>query len=92
MNVSWDKKISATEETSPVTIEAMTPLAVVFFQKMIPKMAGKLADAAMANAQPTRKETFMALKKDPQNHGYNTYSDCCGSAGENHGVFTHFHS
>ena len=41
------------------------PLAVVFFQNSSMMMAGRLAEAATANAKPTRKVTFTPWKRMP---------------------------
>src|SRR5690606_9551532 len=53
------------EETIPIIIDQEIPFAVVFFQKRRKSIAGKLADAAIANAQPTKNETFIPLNDMP---------------------------
>ncbi len=53
-------------DINPTDMEAITPLAVVFFQKSIIRIAGRFAEAAMANAQPTKNDTFMFLNKTPR--------------------------
>jgi len=58
--------ISPTADTIPISIEATIPFAVVFFQNKTIIMAGKLALAAIAKAQPTKNETFMPLKIIPR--------------------------
>ena len=50
----------------PTKMEATMPLAVVFFQNSSMTMAGKLAEAATAKAQPTRNDTFIPLKMIPR--------------------------
>ena len=53
------------DEPMPTTIDAAMPLAVVRFQNSSMTMAGRLAEAATAKAQPTRKDTFMPLNRMP---------------------------
>ena len=54
------------EDTIPTIIDQAIPFAVVFFQNRRNSMAGKFADAATANARPTRNETFIPLNKIPR--------------------------
>ena len=53
------------EDTMPTIIDAAIPVSEVFFQKSKNRIAGRLAEAAMANAQPTRKETLTPLNAIP---------------------------
>src|SRR5690606_32194779 len=57
--------IIASEEKIPIMIDQEIPFAVVFFQNRINKIADRLADAAIAKAQPTKKDTFIPLKAIP---------------------------
>jgi hypothetical protein len=50
----------------PTTIAQETPLDVVFFQNSSIRMAGKLAEAAIAKAKPKRKLTFWFLNRMPK--------------------------
>jgi len=61
-----EKRMRIMEDEIPTIMDAATPLAVVFFQKSTIMMAGRLADAATAKASPTRKETFIPLKRIPR--------------------------
>ncbi len=58
-NIDGESNINIIDDAIPVTIDAETPLLVVFFQKSIIIIAGRLADAATAKASPTKKETFI---------------------------------
>ena len=49
----------------PTRIAAVMPCLVVRFQKSSMTSAGRLAEAAMLNAQPTRKVTFICSKSTP---------------------------
>jgi hypothetical protein len=53
-----EKRIISNEDIIPTPIAQEIPFAVVFFQKSSINIAGKFADAAIANASPTRKLTF----------------------------------
>ena len=53
-NILGERRIIVRAEIIPTTIEAAMPLEVVFFQKSSIKIAGRLAEAATAKAQPTR--------------------------------------
>ena len=50
----------------PTKIEDAIPLAVVFFQKSNISIAGRFAEAAIANAHPTRNDTFIPLNIIPK--------------------------
>ena len=58
-------RIIAKDVMMPTTMEDAIPVADVFFQNKRNKIAGRFADAAMANAHPTKKETFIPLKAIP---------------------------
>src|SRR5690606_5212494 len=55
------------EDTMPTMIEAEIPRSEVLSQNNKNKIAGKLAEAAIANAQPTKKDTLIPLKAMPSN-------------------------
>ena len=65
-HMSGDNAISPSEDTMPMIMEAMTPVAVTRGQNRIMIMAGRFADAATAKANPTRKVTFMPLNIIPK--------------------------
>ena len=50
--------INPTDATRPVNIPATIPISVHLFQKRVQINAGIFADAAIANANPTRNATF----------------------------------
>ena len=54
LKVSGDNRIRPSDATSPTEIEAITPARVVRFQNSTMMIAGRLAEAAMVKAQPTR--------------------------------------
>src|SRR5690606_23982715 len=54
------------EDTMPTTTEEAIPIAEVFFQNRRNRIAGRLAEAAIAKAHPTRKETFIPLNAIPR--------------------------
>ena len=56
-------------------IPAMTPPFVVFFQNSIITIAGRLAEAATANAQPTRNDTFIAFEDKTQQNSHAADTD-----------------
>src|SRR5690606_27426399 len=64
-HIVGDVSMIARDDTMPITIDHEIPLAVVFFQKSKNRIAGKLADAAIAKAHPTRNETFIPLNAIP---------------------------
>ena len=61
-----ETRIIPIEETIPTIIDQEMPFAVVFFQNKRNNIAGRLADAATANASPTRNDTFMPLNNIPK--------------------------
>jgi hypothetical protein len=61
-----ENRIIPMDETIPTIIDHAMPLAVVFFQNKRNNIAGRFAEAATANASPTRNETFMPLKRIPR--------------------------
>ena len=63
--MSGETRIRPREEVRPIKIDAATPWAVAFFQNRIIRIAGRLAEAATAKAQPTRKEAFIPSKIMP---------------------------
>ena len=54
------------EDIIPTTMEIAIPFAVVFFQNRSMRIAGRLAEAATAKAQPTRNDTFMPRNRMPR--------------------------
>ena len=57
--ISGESRMSPTAVVMPIIIDAVIPLAVVFFQNKIIMIAGRLAEAATAKARPTRNDTFI---------------------------------
>ena len=51
-------KLKAMEARSPTASPVTAPPVLNFFQKMLKTMAGRLADAATANAKATKNATF----------------------------------
>ena len=65
-HIVGEKRIIPIDVTIPTIIDHAIPLAVVFFQNSKNKIAGRFADAATANASPTRNDTFIPLNKIPK--------------------------
>src|SRR5690606_27239179 len=59
-------RMIANDETIPTIIDVAIPFEDVLSQKSKNKIAGKLAEAAIAKAHPTKKETFIPLKAIPK--------------------------
>lgn len=64
--IEGDVKIIPNAAIIPTTIDHAIPFAVVFFQNKSMRIAGKFADAATANAHPTRNDTFTPLNEIPK--------------------------